>query len=77
MIFQSFDEFLACHPLRWHSATICDVTTVQLSNGTVHKFHKILFFMIIHLPSSRFILRYVRAKTIVHALMIGLDQLVY
>ena len=27
-----------CCPLRWHSSNICDVTTVQLSNGTVHKF---------------------------------------
>ena len=27
-------------PLRWHSSSICDVTTVQLSNGTVHKFFK-------------------------------------
>ena len=25
-------------------ANICDVTTVQLSNGTVHKFHKIFTF---------------------------------
>ena len=49
MILQSFDSFIACHPLRWHSATICDVTTEQLSNGTVHKFHKILLFMKIYL----------------------------
>ena len=27
-------------PLRWHSFNICNVTTVQLSNGTVHKFFK-------------------------------------
>ena len=24
-------------PSQWHSSNICDVTTVQLSNGTVHK----------------------------------------
>ena len=45
MIFQSFDSFLVCLPLRWHSAAICDVTTVQLSNGTVQKYHKILLFI--------------------------------
>ena len=28
----------------WHSANICDVTTVQLSNGTVYKFHKMYTF---------------------------------
>ena len=41
--------------------------------GTVHIFHKILLFMKIHLPSP-FILRYVRAKMIVHAFMIELYQ---
>ena len=52
----------------------CDVTTVQLSNGTVHKFHMMfLLFMKMHLPST-FILRYVRAKMIVHAFMVELDQ---
>ena len=61
MIFQSFDQFLVCCPLMWHSATICDVTTVLVSNWTVHKFHKILLFMKTYLPST-FILRYVRAK---------------
>ena len=30
-----------------------------------------------HLPSTTFILRYVRAKMIVHAFMIELDQLDY
>ena len=44
MIFQSFDLFLICRPLRWHFAIICDVTTVQLSNGTLHKFHKLFTF---------------------------------
>ena len=39
---------------------ICDVTTVQLSNGTVHKFY-ISLFMKMYLPSS-FILRYVRLR---------------
>ena len=39
MIFQRFDSFRVCHPLRWYSSNICDVTTVQLSNnGTAHKF---------------------------------------
>ena len=60
IIYQSFGKFLVCRPLRWHSATFCDVTTVQLSNGsdgTVHKFHKILLFMKRHLPST-IILRY-------------------
>ena len=33
-------NFLVCYPPRWHSATISDVTTVQLSNGTVHRFHE-------------------------------------
>ena len=42
MSFIFFFSFLVCNPLRWHSATVCDVTTVQLSNGTVHKFHNIL-----------------------------------
>ena len=31
-------------PLRWHSSNICDVTTVQLSNGTVHKFFTKFYF---------------------------------
>ena len=58
------------------SATICDVTTVQPSNGTVHKFHKILLFMKIYLPPT-FIFTYVRPKMIVHAFMIKLDKLDY
>ena len=57
----------------WHSATICDVITVQLSNGTVHKFHKISLFIKMYLPST-FIFRYVRAKMILHAFMIDLDK---
>ena len=36
--FSKFHYFCVCRPLRWHSSNICDVTTVQLSNGTVHKF---------------------------------------
>ena len=55
-IFQSFDLFLVCCPLRRHSATICDVTTVQqLSNGNygaAHKFHKILLFRKMYLPPT-------------------------
>ena len=35
--FQRFHLFCVCRPLRWHSSNICDLTTVQLSNGTVHK----------------------------------------
>ena len=64
MIFQSFDNFFLCRPLTWHSATVCDVTTVQLLNGTIHKFHKI--FPLLY--------RFVRTKTIVHAFIIELDQ---
>ena len=48
-----------CHPLRWHSATICDVTTVQLSNGTVHNFHKVLLFTVHGNASSLFFYTYV------------------
>ena len=36
--FSKVSLFCVCRPLRWHSSNICDVTTVQLSNGTVHKF---------------------------------------
>ena len=39
-------------------------------------FTKFSLFMKMHLPST-FILRYVRAKMIVHAFMIELDQLDY
>ena len=58
----------------WQSATICDVTTVglQLSNGTVHRFHKILLFYE-NVSSPTFILGYSRPNMIVHAL----DQLDY
>ena len=68
------NECCVCRPLRWHSFNICDVTTVQLSNGTVHKFlqnctsHEnvsSLFF---------YILRYVRAEMNVHAFMNEFDQ---
>ena len=52
---------------------ICDVTTVQLSNGTVHKLYTILLFMKMYLPSS-FILRYVRAEMNVYAFMNELEQ---
>ena len=57
----------------WHFSNICDVTTVQLSNGTVHKslqnftFHE-------NESSLFFILRYVRAEMNVHAFMNELDQ---
>ena len=61
-------------PLRWHFATIYDVTTVLLCNGTVQKIHKFLLFMNIYLPPC-FIFRYVRLKKmIVHGFMIELDQ---
>ena len=46
VIFQSFDNFLVCRPPSWHFATICDVTTAQLSNGTIHN----LLFMKMYLP---------------------------
>ena len=36
--FSKVSLICVCRPLRWHSSNICDVTTVQLSNGTVHKF---------------------------------------
>ena len=57
--------------------TICDVTTVQLSNnGTVHIFHKMFTF--IHENTSSPLLLYLgmfnRPKIIVHAFMIELDQ---
>ena len=61
--FSKVSLICVCRPLRWHSSNICDVTTVQLSNGTVHKF---LLFTKMYLPSS-FILRYVRAEMNVHA----------
>ena len=41
--FSKFDYYLVC---RWHSATICDVTTEQLSNRTVRKLHILLFMKI-------------------------------
>ena len=39
-----FSKFLLiscieCRPLMWPCVNICDVTTVQLSHGTVHKFN--------------------------------------
>ena len=73
MIFQRFHYFRVCRPLRWHSSNICDVTTVQLSNGTEHKFFQISLFMKMYLPSS-FILKYIRAEMNVHAFMNELDQ---
>ena len=54
---------------------IYDVTTVQLSKGTVYTQKKILF-MKMYRPSS-FIPRYVRTKMIVHAFIIELDHLDY
>ena len=56
---------------------LCDVTTVQLNYGTVHKFHKISPFMVTHLPYTLSLFNYIRAKIIVHTFMIELDQLVY
>ena len=47
--------------------------SIQLSNETIHRFHKMLLFMKIHLPST-FTLWYVRDTMIVHAFMIELDQ---
>ena len=77
MIFQRFHYICVCRPLRWHSSNICDVTTVQLSNGTVHKIvQNFTFHENVYLPSS-FILRYVRAERNVHAFMNELDQLDY
>ena len=43
--FQSFGKFLVCRPFRRHSATICDVTTIQLANGTVQKLKKYIIFL--------------------------------
>ena len=74
-IFQRFHEFCVCRPLRWHSSNFCDVTTVQLSNGTVQKKKnkKKILFIKMYLPST-FILKYVRAEMNVHAFMNELDQ---
>ena len=59
---------------RWNSATICDVTTVYNYLIELYtNFTKLVLFVKIHLPST-FILRYVRAKMIVYAFMIELDQ---
>ena len=78
MIYQSFDLFLACRPLTWHTTTFCEVTTIQLSNGTVHTFQKMLRFMKIHLLLlTSFIIRQVRAKFIMHAFMIEFDETDY
>ena len=78
MIFQSLINSLhgiACRPFRLHSATMCDVTTEQLSNGTVHKKKKkITFHENIIFPLYFCIRTYARAKLIVHAFMIELDQ---
>ena len=38
--FKVLVNFLYAAPLRRHSATICDVTTIQLANGTVQKLNK-------------------------------------
>ena len=62
---------LVCRPLRCHF----DVTTVQLSNATVHKFLKNLTFY--EKISSLYFLYFgyvIRAKMIVHVFMIELDQ---
>ena len=57
-------------------ATICDVTTVQVLSNETHTitFHSIWKYI---LPQSTFILRYVRAKMIVHTSVIELDQTDY
>ena len=53
---------------------ICDVTTVQLSNGTVHKFlQNFSFHENVYLPSF-VILTCVRAEMNVHAFMNELDE---
>ena len=78
MICQSFYLFYACRPLTWHTGTFCEVTTIQLSNGTVHTFKKMLRFMIIHLLLlATFIIRQVRAKIILYAFMIEFDETDY
>ena len=62
MIFKVLNNFVY--------AALSGDTTVQLSNGTAHKFPQISLFMKIHLPST-FILMYVRAnKMVVHTFMI-------
>ena len=70
MIFQTL---LSC--MSPSQVALFDVTTVQLSNGTVHKFLQFFFllFMKMCLPSS-FILRYVRDEMNVHAFMNELNQ---
>ena len=75
MIFQMFHLLLNFVYVRWHFSNICDVTTIKLSNGTVHIFFFFFFllFMKMYLPSS-FILRYVRAEMNEHAFMNELDQ---
>ena len=52
---------------------ICDVTIVQLSNGTVHKFLQNFTFRK-NVTSLFFIPRYIRALINVHAFMNELDQ---
>ena len=59
----------------WHSATICEVTTVQLSNGSVHKFHKMLLFVKTYTVSSLYFHTevHVMAKMIVHACIYNIE----
>ena len=42
--FSKFWLIYCMPPSRVHCDNICDVTIVQLSNGTLHKFHKIITF---------------------------------
>ena len=72
MIFQRFNYFRVCRPLRWHSSNICDVTTVCLKELYTH-FYKISLFMKMYLLSY-FILSYVRTEMNVLAFMNELDQ---
>ena len=72
--FSKVSLILCMSPSQVALFNICDVTTVQLSNGKCTQiFYKILLFMKMYLPSS-FIIGYVRAKMNVHAFMNELDQ---
>ena len=69
---------LVCRPLRWHSATICDVTTVQLSNEAMHTFLQNFTFHETTYLASTFMLRYtlymLGLRWLWNALSIILDQ---
>ena len=73
MIFQRFHQFCVCRPLRWDCSSLCDVTTVQLSNGTVHNFLQNFTFHE-NVSSLYFYTWYVRTEMNVHAVMNELDQ---